>query len=234
MKTPTKQPPLPRYEVLVVSIGTTVPLLASLAPDVAVMPMSVPPPDGPPSRLSRHTTAVRVTELAHTWHGNALLIDSAFEEGLDSSREVCRCPVLGSLSPALSCAALLGPGTVALLLVVDVVADADALLLAELASLRGARVAGVLLVPRASLAPLDAGGPAQLADAAVKKFGGTAACLAVWGVHWCPAISACLRAKGDATLVIDATLAALSALDGLMRQGLSSNRRFYPLQPVTW
>lgn len=37
-----------------------------------------------------------------------------------------------------------------------------------------------------------------------------------------------LRQRGECVVVIDSSLAALNAIEGLMRQGLRASRRVYP------
>ncbi len=244
MKTPTKQKSnvgessspaqrqyYKRFELLVVFCGPSREDVVG-APDVGILPCAVPGSSLETTRVGQHLTEAKILELVSAQTYDGVLIDSIFDTGVEMSREACDCgPVVGTFLPSVHQAALVG-GKFALLVVnaFENGEQAAQHLLRDLAVKHGVaeRMAGVQCLANSSIPRGEEAVANHLADACVALAKRCNADSVVLAGACVPTMNALLRGRGEQLVVIDATLAGLNAVDGMMRQNLRPSRRLFP------
>lgn len=246
MKTPTKQkssleagaaaasPKVfhKRFDLLVVFCGATREDLGfSCAPDLGILPCTVPGASLETTRVGQHVTEGKILELVQALHAtfDGVLVDSIFDTGVELSREAFDGgPVVGCFLPACAQAALVG-GRFGLLVVGAFEGGEQAApqLLRDLAAKHGVRerLAFVHCLAAAAVPRDEEHHVVELCATLARRH--DAAAVVVWGAP-VPGANALLRGRGDQTVVIDATLAGLNAVEGMMRQNLRPSRKLFP------
>jgi Asp/Glu/hydantoin racemase len=243
MKTPTKQKsvvdggggvasPGPkvfhkRFELLVVFCGPTREDVVG-APDVGILPCAVPG-DGEMTRIGQHVTEGKILELIQAQTFDGVLIDSIFDTGVELSREAFDCgPVVGTFLPAVAQAALVG-GRFGLVVVCSLEGGEQAAphLLRDLAVKHGVadRMQFVQCVAQSAVPRGEEHAVAELCAGLGRRH--DVQSVVVWGAP-VPGANAWLRSRGDPLVLIDATLAGLNAVEGMMRQNLRPSRKLFP------
>jgi Asp/Glu/hydantoin racemase len=206
-----------RFEVLFISLGSTVREDLVGAPDVGILPVTVPGATLEASRLARHICEGKIVELVSACKFNGIVIDSLLETGVEISREVFDSgPVVGTFVPAVNQALLIG-GTFGVVVVNAVDGDFIPQTLRELAVRHHVsdRLVAVQCVPTSALLTREEEVVHQLIDIVLtlgKKHGCSSIILS-GGLH-IPTINETIRLRGESLVVIDASLAAINAIEG--------------------
>lgn len=229
--TPSGRTYYKRFEILFVTLGAAIREDLVGSPDVGVLPVTVPGTSSlESSRLARHICEKAIVELVSAQKFNGVVIDSILDTGVDISREVFDAgPVVGTFLPSVSQALLIG-GTFGVV-VVNAEGDFVCQTLRELAVRYHVsdRLVAIHCVPASSLPSKEEEASQQLVEivVSVAKKNGCSSVILSGGVH-IPSINETLRLRGESLVVIDASLAAINAVEGLIRQGLRASRKLYP------